>query len=80
MTASTNEEPKEVEKKLLKNLFEEDLAEKDLAEKLLMKELRSSSCTLLTTLMLQGCIPCQGCARKTRKIAKKSTPPKWTKK
>ena len=73
MTASTNEEPKEVEKKLLKNLFEEDLAEKDLAEKLLMKE-------LLTTLMLQGCIPCQGCARKTRKIAKKSAPPKWTKK
>ncbi|CAE7736679.1 Ift52 [Symbiodinium sp. CCMP2592] len=44
MTASTNAEPKEVEKKLLKTFFEEDLV-----EKLLMKELHSSSCSLLTT-------------------------------
>ena len=77
MTASTKE-PEEVEKRLLRRFISEDLAEKLLMKEL--KELHSSSCNLLTDFMLWGFIPSQGFARKTRKIAKRSTPPKWTKK
>ena len=79
MTASTKG-PEEVEKMLLKQLVEEDLTEK--AEKLLIKELHGSSCNPLTAFMLWGFVPSQGFANfaGTRKIAKRSTPSKWTKK